>query len=312
MRSGLNGFGYAVVIPTVLLAAFSGSLLPVWMFFNSLSLLAHVPLLSSALPTNINYFLLDYLNLVRLHSPKLDAYMEAYHKEDGLITSSLIDDDSNAYSALLSSCGYKHDFVRNLFVFICVASLILIVWLGAAVADYLVKRKCKKQNRRNKKQRNSVCVTNCFVRFIYQIFFEICICVFINITVMDQNSFQAGLLWLSSLVIIVVIGVILLVIVSLFWKNGPYVSDSYEEKSWFGSFWGVRALTSEIIEEMEYELEDQKLKEFDHNKIFTTSPGIMLEKETPKFTDAYMGDNSKMMMGMSVSERQSHERVSEE
>ena len=66
-------------------------------------------------------------------------------------------------------------------------------------------------------------MSNFFVRFLYLIFLEVCICVLINITVMDQNSFEAGLLWLSSLVIIVLIGLILLIMTSLFCWNGPYV-----------------------------------------------------------------------------------------
>ena len=44
-----------------------GSLLPVWMLVNSLQLLAHVPLIRTNLPGNFNFYLLEYLNIVRLH-----------------------------------------------------------------------------------------------------------------------------------------------------------------------------------------------------------------------------------------------------
>jgi hypothetical protein len=54
------------------------------MFLNSLSLIAHVPLLSSNLPPQVNYFLMKYLNLVRLYSPELDVSIETFDREGSL------------------------------------------------------------------------------------------------------------------------------------------------------------------------------------------------------------------------------------
>ena len=135
VQSAVKGISYAVLVPTTILAFFSGSLLPVWMFINSLSLIAHVPLLSSELPANINYFLLEYLNLLRLNSPKLDENMEGYQRESELLTANLIREESNAYTSLLNTCGYKHDFITNLFTFICLGAVIVLVWIGMLFAD---------------------------------------------------------------------------------------------------------------------------------------------------------------------------------
>jgi len=42
-----------------------GSLLPTWMFINTLQLIAHLPLLNSEMPGNAHYFLSKYLDYVR-------------------------------------------------------------------------------------------------------------------------------------------------------------------------------------------------------------------------------------------------------
>ena len=49
-----------------------GSLLPAWMFYNSLQLIAHTPLISTLMPSNAHYFLMKYLNFVRI-TDYLDA-----------------------------------------------------------------------------------------------------------------------------------------------------------------------------------------------------------------------------------------------
>ena len=63
-----------------------GDLLPVWMFINSLSLIAHTPLLNSQMPGNVQYFLSDYLQIVRLRDPVYDRpapVVQNEHKDQG-------------------------------------------------------------------------------------------------------------------------------------------------------------------------------------------------------------------------------------
>ena len=45
-----------------------GPLLPTWMFLNSMQLIFHVPLIKSDLPSHAFYFMIEYLDKLRLHS----------------------------------------------------------------------------------------------------------------------------------------------------------------------------------------------------------------------------------------------------
>jgi hypothetical protein len=150
-----------------------------------------------------------------------------------------------------------------LFVFICIGSVIAIVWLGTMLSDYFMKQRKSRFSSlmRMMQPRVSHKASNCLVRFIYQIFLEVCICVLINITVINKDSFQSGLLWMASLIIIVAIAAILLLMTTLFWLNGPYVPETYEQGSLVKSYWGIRPLSKDIIEEMEYELEARTHRE---------------------------------------------------
>lgn len=60
----------------VLLALCFGPLLPVWMFLNSLSLLAHLPMIRVTMPAPVNYLLLEYLPFTRLKLASLSDYLE--------------------------------------------------------------------------------------------------------------------------------------------------------------------------------------------------------------------------------------------
>lgn len=46
----------------------AGSLLPTWIFVNSLQLVAHTVLISSLMPGNASFFLSKFLNWVRWHN----------------------------------------------------------------------------------------------------------------------------------------------------------------------------------------------------------------------------------------------------
>ena len=63
---------YALVGLIILVALCCGPLIPIWMFFNSLQLIAHIPLIRAALPASANLFLIDLLSVVRLNFGKLE------------------------------------------------------------------------------------------------------------------------------------------------------------------------------------------------------------------------------------------------
>ena len=60
---------FALAAPLVCL----GDPLPTWLFVHALQLVAHTPLLNSAMPGNVQYFLKDYLSMARLQVPLDDV-----------------------------------------------------------------------------------------------------------------------------------------------------------------------------------------------------------------------------------------------
>ena len=57
---------WAVILVFVLLLLTGGPLLPVWMLFNSLQLLVHLPLIPANMPALANLYLTNLLNSIRL------------------------------------------------------------------------------------------------------------------------------------------------------------------------------------------------------------------------------------------------------
>ena len=51
-------------------------MLPVWMFFNSLQLIVHLPMMRTHMPATANLFILNYLAIVRLQIRKLNEALE--------------------------------------------------------------------------------------------------------------------------------------------------------------------------------------------------------------------------------------------
>ena len=64
---------YIIAIVLLSVAFFSlGSLLPLWVFVNSMQIITHTPLLNTVMPGNVHYVLKEYLDLVRLNWPALN------------------------------------------------------------------------------------------------------------------------------------------------------------------------------------------------------------------------------------------------
>lgn len=85
-------------------------------------------------------------------------------------------------------------------------------------------------------------MSNFALRFFYQFFFEMCLCVLINLLAMDFSSFSPGVQWITSL--LVGIGIVLYVgwLVSLFFYNGPFLAGFYQKGTYFKSFWMARPI----------------------------------------------------------------------
>lgn len=66
------------MIPIIFLIGLGGSLLPTWMFLNSLQLIVHVPMIDAHLPASLHYFLVNYLSVIRLNSEQIGSSVEAW------------------------------------------------------------------------------------------------------------------------------------------------------------------------------------------------------------------------------------------
>ena len=83
-----------------------GSLLPTWMFINSLQIIAHMLLLKTLMTGSAHYFLLKFLNWLRWYDKDFIESLEGTifdFKEYSL--------DFGAYHALLKAGNYEHLFL---------------------------------------------------------------------------------------------------------------------------------------------------------------------------------------------------------
>ena len=85
-----------------------------------------------------------------------------------------IEDSTISFSSILRMCGYAHQITSNLALILLFAALILIVFFIAMILDLKMNKGKKK---RNSKSKCVACVTNFNLRFIYEFFLELCICV---------------------------------------------------------------------------------------------------------------------------------------
>ena len=91
-------------------------------------------------------------------------------------------------------------------------------------------------------------MTNFGVRFLYEVFFEICLCFMINLAFIDfENRSGVGgstlATWILCLCLAIVAFVALIALTVLFWsKSGPSLRQSFEKGSLMSSIWGTRTL----------------------------------------------------------------------
>lgn len=118
------------------------------------------------------------------------------------------------------------------------AVIIALVWLISAIV-----KKLTSDDSRSKQA--EPWLNNFMIRFLYEVFFELAICAMINIS----NQQAGGMVqWLISFTVIVMISVTLVVVMTLFCKNGPYIKDTYAPGSVLDSFWGRRMLHDDVTQ----------------------------------------------------------------
>ena len=102
-----NGLMLTILLVLMIFIGLSGRLLPIWMFLNTMQLIVHTPLLATFMPPKINYFLLQLLAKVRVHSEEASISYELWQRERGLYSYDLVQSEDSMYMSLMSDCGYR-------------------------------------------------------------------------------------------------------------------------------------------------------------------------------------------------------------
>ena len=168
-----------------------GSLLPTWMLINTLQLIAHTPLVNTQMPANAHYFIVKYLNIVRLDFDSVNESIESGYEMHRF------ESGEHFFNRLLFMCGYKPLYAQNLIIVVGTVLVLAVIWNVIALKDYLSRPSqlgylCRSRSLSFVKNSHEPVVTNFALRFFYEMFLEICICVMINITFLDFESFSSG------------------------------------------------------------------------------------------------------------------------
>ena len=153
------------------------------MFINSLSLICHTQYFKTNMPSFVALILTDLLHIPRFDLVpqwRLSLHDEYGHEAEG------------GHNYQFESYGYKSLYILSNMghIILIWASLIVAVWLLALLKDLVVllhhKRVAKKH--RHKRIRAIFClmrhepwVHNFFNRFVYETFFETCLCAMIAV-----------------------------------------------------------------------------------------------------------------------------------
>ena len=259
---------------SLILFCSNGSLLPVWMFINSFQLIAHVPLITSALPGNAHHLFLECLRILRLNFGPIDSWLRDLVGESPKHNAEMAFNSNDAffYTTLINACGYSYSFWPNLILIFFLFALLMTFWLiaeiWAVIYRNISKNECRFQRSMN----------NCLVRFLYEVFFELVVCLMISSTYFVQGSDSASTLsWFAALAIFFLCSAALVFLTALlFTRYGPLKDDFYERQSCMSFLWQVRP-----IKQIQYELWDSKNK----------------DKKSGVRPDAAMGSDEKIKVG---------------
>ena len=82
-------------------------------------------------------------------------------------------------------------------------------------------------------------MTNFAIRFLYEVFFELCLCIMINLSYVDS---QQSVYWIMSFVLSMLTLAALVWITIQFWNSGASMRGVFGKNSLAASFWGIRLL----------------------------------------------------------------------
>ena len=208
----------------ILALAISGNrLLPVWMFINSISLITHVTLIPSNISGHAHVFLTKHLDIIRMNFGVLDT-RQSQQLDAQLVLSK---DEASLYTTVIHACGYSLSLWQNMFAIFILLGLVLLAWTLVAISDRLA-------NVYNwYKKKYEPLMNNFTVRFLYEVFFEVILCVIISLTFREQHGeHRLTLSFIVSIILILFLGLSLAFLTVLpFKRRGPNLARFYEKCS---------------------------------------------------------------------------------
>ena len=148
--------------------------------------------------------------MFRLNIPVLEEQLETWNREN----ERAIFTESSEWP-LLSLCGYHADFGQNLAVFIGLTAILAVILAFSAVISIPRKgvRRC------------SAWVCNFSLRFIYELLFEILLCMLIHFKLLNQSDGGVG--WALALIYLVLVTGIIFFLFTRLCYGGPTLNHYY-------------------------------------------------------------------------------------
>ena len=171
------------------------------------------------MPANLHVFLLKYLKILRLHIPKIYDPIQNSLRYLGYPTH-LMTGEIDGNKPTIQMTGYANTFVLNLLVVIFIASFLLVALIVARICDSCFQRRGDR--------RLAAWLQNFILRFIYEFFFEICLCSLIHIGLSQEVKTESPLyFWSVSVLSMLTIVVFVASVSSFFLHGGPYATNTF-------------------------------------------------------------------------------------
>ena len=123
--------------------------------------------------------------------------------------------DDSHYNELFESCGYHVSFARNMVPIITMLLVFTFIWFLVAYKVFIVSCFCN-----HKDNRQEVFWNNFLIRFLYEVFFEICICMLLSFSVSYDRT-KGWVTLLKVVFMLLTIGCLVALSVCCIYKGGP-------------------------------------------------------------------------------------------
>lgn len=202
-----------------MIAAISGRLLPLWMFVNQLCLLCHTQYFKTNMPGFVGFYLTELLAIPRFNLLPLWRSRTAVHLGFSNIVSGSHNEffEAHDYDSVYVMANLAH----ILFIYV---PLIALLWILAFIKDMYVKRKNHDNNLQHKHIRSIFMLVhhepwmhNFTNRFIYETFFEACLCSMISLANIDAMKSYGDTI--ISIILLSGISLFFLYVVRLYWTG---------------------------------------------------------------------------------------------